>query len=222
MRKPELPEMKTTLNYIAKVFAPEDEGLQNIRKRLEAHEREGINIGPVEGKILQLLMSLIQAQKVVEVGALFGYSAVWMARALPSEGHLYTIEKEAVAAAQARQSFAECGVAERVTLLEGDWAEQLPLLESHAPFDMIFIDANKSGYAKVLDWAQQNVRVGGLIIGDNTLLFGTVCADSKPEGVSQAQWSSMRSFNQQLANQEKFRSILIPTAEGLTVALKLK
>jgi predicted O-methyltransferase YrrM len=97
-------------------------------------------------------------------------------------------------------------------------------LAASAPYDMVFIDADKPGYPEYLDWAEEYVRKGGLIVGDNTLLFGHVWSESAPQGAgapSRTAWNAMREFNRRLADPAKYHSVLIPTEEGMTVAIKL-
>lgn len=215
------PDLVGDLAYIQKVFASEDEGLKAIRSRLRENDREGINVSPVEGKILQFLVRSFNCKKVVEVGALYGYSATWIARALPADGKLYTLEKDPTCVEQTKRSVSECGVADRVEIVAGDWAINLPKLSAQGPFDLVFIDANKNGYFEILKWAIANVRTGGLIVGDNTLLFGAVKHDIKPDDVSNEAWTAMRAFNQTLSDQTKFMSCMLPTTEGMTLAIKL-
>jgi predicted O-methyltransferase YrrM len=215
MRKKELT---TRQKYVDSLYAPEDAGLLAIRERLISADRWGVNIGANEGKILQLLMKLVNATRVVEIGTLFGYSGVWIARALPSNGRLFTIERDHDCVKMAKKAFEECGVADRVTLIEGDALEALRDLQG--PFDLIFIDANKQAYPQYLDWAALNVRRGGLIVADNTLLGGHVAEDEKPEPLSRAQYTNMRAFNEAIANDSRFFGTIFPTDEGLTVAIR--
>jgi caffeoyl-CoA O-methyltransferase len=214
------PENSSLEKYVADLYAPEDAGLLDIRRRLQEGGRDGVQIGPVEGKILQILIRMNSVKKAVEIGTLYGYSAVWIARALPDDGHLFTFEKDPVAIAQARLSFANCELSQKVTLVEGDAAVTLPKLQG-PPFDMIFIDARKSAYFEVLDWAKANIRKGGLIVADNTFLRGAVAGSERPERVSASQLTEMRKFNEALADPEHFCSVILPTTEGLSVAIKL-
>lgn len=218
MRSTELtPQQK----YVDNLYAEEDEGLKAIRERLVSAGRWGVNIGANEGRILQILIRLANVKKVVEVGTLFGYSGVWMARALPTDGHLWTIERDHDAIRHARKAFEECGVMDRVTILEGEAGEKLAALTDQAPFDMIFIDANKSAYVEYLEWATRSVRPGGLIVADNTMLGGGVAEDSKPENLGQRQWSEMRRFNMIMSDKLRYFGTIFPTTEGLTVAIRL-
>ena len=207
-------------NYIDNLYAPEDAGLAAIRERLITAGRWGVNIGANEGKILQLLIKMSNASKVVEIGTLFGYSGVWIARALPNDGRLFTIERDHECVRHAKKAFEECGVSAKITQLEGDALEVLSRLSSEGPFDLVFIDANKSAYAEYLEWAATNVRSGGLIIGDNTLLGGHVAEPAKPDALSRAQYLEMRKFNDLIANDARFFGTILPTDEGLTVAIR--
>ena len=213
------------LDYIRELFAPEDEVLQKAKARLAAHEAKlvGIQVGAEEGKLLQMLIKLAGVKTIVEIGSLAGYSAVWMARALPQDGVVHAINKDKAHYELLCETVSDYSINGSATIQPhlGDATEVLKMLQPQAPFDMVFIDADKGGYADYLNWAEKNVRKGGLIIGDNTLLFGHVIAPKKPEGTSQKAWSSMREFNERLADGTRYESILIPTLEGLTVARKL-
>lgn len=208
-----------SLDYIRKLYAPQDSLLASIDDMLH---KMGIHmqIGAEEGKLLQLLIRLHGAANVVEIGTLAGYSAIWMARALPEGGHLYTINKDPRHIAMARHFFDQSDVRDRITMLEGDAHQMLPALAYKAPFDMVFIDADKISYNDYLDWAERHVRPGGLIVADNTLLFNSIGLDLPPADIAPATWQNMRRFNERLADADKYISMLIPTQEGLTVAIK--
>ena len=179
-----------------------------------------ISIGAEEGKLLQLLIRLAGVKKIIEIGSLSGYSALWMAEALPADGVLHAIEKSPEHVALIRQATAHDA---RIQVHEGDASAILETLSADAPFDMVFIDADKPAYPRYLDWAEKYVRAGGLIVGDNTLLFGHVWGDTPPQGErapSKSAWMAMQEFNARLADASKYHSILIPTEEGMTVAIK--
>jgi predicted O-methyltransferase YrrM len=215
------------MDYITNLYTTPDLGLSSVLQRLEQQNRLGVNIGIVESQMLKILIGLLQPLKIIECGTLFGYSTVQMAQALPANAHIFTIEKDLSSAEQARLSFAQCGVSDKVSLLVGSVEEKLRELESDGPFDMIFIDHHKAGYFSALQWAAQNIRCGGLIIGDNTLLFGGVVYENYEDlpaafqqKSSRAQFESMRAFNLELSDPQKYTSILLPTSEGLSIALK--
>jgi caffeoyl-CoA O-methyltransferase len=129
-----------------------------------------IQLGPPEAKLVGLLLSLIRAERVVEIGTLAGYSAIRMARALPPGGRLWTIEADPKHASVARKNVEAAGLSRRVTVVEGLALEVLPSLEQRAPFDAVFVDADKSTYDLYGRWAAKNLRRGGLLLGDNVTL----------------------------------------------------
>ena len=170
-----------------------------------------IQVGPSEGKLLGLLLRLAQAKKVVEVGTLVGYSAIHMARALPADGHVYSVEFEPRHAEVARANIAAAGLADRISVHVGAGVDVLPTLAAHGPFDVVFIDADKQSYARYGAWAVENLRSGGLVIGDNAYLFGALLADDE-RGVA------MRRFHELVA--ASCDSVCIPTPDGLVVGIK--
>jgi predicted O-methyltransferase YrrM len=208
------------IDYIRKLYAPQDSLLASIDESLRRLEIP-IHIGAEEGKLLQLLIRLHKVRTVVEIGTLAGYSTLWMARALPQGGHVFTLNKDNAHIAMARHFFDESDVKDRITMLEGDAHDTLPKLAGKAPFDMVFIDADKISYNDYLDWAEASVRKGGLIIADNTLLHGSIGFDLPPANVAPTTWHNMRRFNERLADPRRYFTTLIATQEGLTVAEKL-
>jgi caffeoyl-CoA O-methyltransferase len=154
---------------ITRMFALEDDGL---RQALEASKRAGlpqIHISPIQGKLLQLLAITCNARKILEIGSLAGYSGIWLARALPSDGRLISLEIDSAHAEIIRQSFANAGVGNRTEVRVGAALELLPALESEVPFDLVFIDADKPAYPHYLEWALRLTRPGSIIVADNTV-----------------------------------------------------
>jgi predicted O-methyltransferase YrrM len=145
-----------------------------------------------------------------------------MARALPEDGQIYTIEKDPERAKLAEETFAtaEPETAKKITLLIGDAKEKLTELNAQAPFDMIFIDADKISYPAYLDWAEDNIRQGGIVIGDNSLLFDAIYLVEPPETIRKTTHKAMQEFNRRMADETKFMSVLLPTKEGMTVGVK--
>ncbi len=205
-------------NYIKSLFALEDEPLAEIINSLKDGESQ-MQISPVEGKILYLLAKLCNAHKVVEIGALGGYSAIWLARALSDNGKIYTIEADPRKISRIETNIKNCGVSHKVEVILGIGRDILPKITNKGPFDMVFIDADKANYLNYLNWADNNVRKGGLIIGDNTFLFGAVYGDNT-KGKKQETIDIMHKFNKQLSNNTKYTSIILPTEHGMTIALK--
>lgn len=207
------------IDYIRKMYAPQDSLLEGIDKRLKAIGM-AIHVGAEEGRLLQMLIALHGVRSVVEIGTLAGYSALWIARALPEGGHLHSIDKDPAHCALAREFIGQSEVKSRITLHEGDAHAILQSLTPQGPFDMAFIDADKGSYNDYLDWAEGAIRKGGLIVADNTLLFGSMTLDAPPHDIAPATWNAMRRFNQRLADAKRYFTTMIPTQEGLTVAIK--
>jgi predicted O-methyltransferase YrrM len=206
-------------NYILNTFVREDADLLRVREALIADNKFGINVSGVEGKFLQFLVGLIQPKVVVEVGVLYGYSTLWMAKALPKNSRLYAIEKDERNFAKAQGLIKSSPAGEQIELICGDAREVLKNLKVTP--DMVFIDADKVNYRHYLDWAMEAVSPGGVIIGDNTFLFGHLIGEDRKEKTSPTAIESMSYFNQQLANNKNFRAIMIPTYEGMTLAQKI-
>jgi len=212
--------MNRQQDYIRALFAAEDAALLDVVRRTES-STEPIQIAPEDGKLLQFLIKLSNAKNIVEIGTLAGYSALWMSRAVPKGGRIYTIERDDSRFALAEETLKKV---KNVTLMQGDAMGQLLALEDKAPFDMVFIDADKRQYLDYLDWAEKNIRKGGLIAADNTLLSGAVFLkddEPLPTRIRQSTNEIMKTFNARMADPKKYCSILLPTTDGMTVAVKL-
>ncbi len=205
--------------YIQRLYSSEDELLEQIR--LKAGEiAKPIQIGPEEGKLLQILIKLHGASKIVEIGTLLGYSTIYMARAIKDSGKIYSIEKNHQYAWLAENNFAAAGLADKIELLEGKANIKLEELKTKAPFDMVFIDADKINYPYYLDWAYSNLAAGGILVADNTLLFDAVYQDSPPSNIRAELVAAMQEFNEALADKNKFDALLLPYSEGFSIAVK--
>jgi caffeoyl-CoA O-methyltransferase len=197
------------LDYVNRVHAPHDAGLARAFEVPDGIP--AIQVGPSDGKLLQLLLRLVGATRVVEVGTLIGYSAIHMARALGPGGHLWSIEFEPHHAEVARANLAAAGVADRVTVLVGAGRDVLPTLEGNGPFDAVFIDADKVSYDHYGRWAIEHLRPGGLVLGDNAYLFGELLDDSD-------RGRAMRGFHELVA--ASCDSVCATTPEGLVIGIK--
>ena len=198
------------LAYLEAKHAPMDAAL---RYAFEAPSREpipAIQLGQHEATFLGWLLRLVQAQKVVEVGTLAGFSGIHLARALPPSGRLYTCEREPHHAAAARDAFGRAGLA-NITVLEGDARTSLASIASEGPFDAIFIDADKGGYEHYVTWAAQNLCEGGLLLGDNVFFFGRLLTD-EPEAHSMLRFHDIAATH--------FETCLLPTPDGLLLGRK--
>lgn len=199
------------LDWLGRVHTPHDAALARAFDAPAAHGMPAIQLGPSEAKAIGLLLRLVNARKVVEVGTLAGYSALVMARALPEGGHLWTVESEERHARVARENVAAAGLAKKVTVLEGAGLDVLPSLEPLGLFDVVFVDADKCNYDRYGRWAARNVRKGGLLIGDNAFLFGHLLEDSEEA-------AAMRRFHQEAS--ETFDTACLPTSDGLLIGLR--
>jgi caffeoyl-CoA O-methyltransferase len=157
---------------ITRLFAAEDEGLQYALRAAKEAGLPQIQISPIQGKFLQLLAAACHARNILEIGSLAGYSGIWLARALPPGGRLITLEVNPQHADVARRSFARAGVADRTELRVGKALDLLPQLASEAPFDLVFIDADKPSYPQYLNWALRLTRPGSIIVADNCVRSG--------------------------------------------------
>jgi caffeoyl-CoA O-methyltransferase len=200
------------LEYVARTHHAEDPALRRAFDAPSRHGMPEIQLGPAEGRLLELLLRLVDARKVVERGTLAGYSALWMARALPPGGHLWTIEADPRHARVAAEVIGEAGLGERVSILKGDAADILPTLRDSGPFCAVFLDADKGRYDSYGRWATENLRPGGLLIGDNAYLFGRLLDDSDEA-------EAMRRFHEEMARH--YRSVCVPTPDGLAVGVRL-
>ena len=170
-----------------------------------------IQVGMSEGRFLELLLRLAGARKVVEFGTLAGYSAIRMARALPPDGHLWSLELDPHHAAVAQDNLRAAGLADRVTVLIGDAVSQLPALAQQGPFDAVFLDADKGRYDLYGRWAAQHLRPGGLLLADNAYFFGDLLGEG-PEA------QAMRRCHEEAA--QAFDTVCIPTPDGLLMGIK--
>jgi predicted O-methyltransferase YrrM len=199
------------LDWLAATHAPHDAALARAFDAPARHGMPAIQLGASEAKAVALLLRLAGARKVVEVGTLAGYSALVMARALPEDGHVWTIEFDPKHAKVARENLAAAGFASKATVLEGAGLAVLPTLDPLGPFDAVFVDADKRSYDGYGRWAAKNVRAGGLLIGDNAFLFGRLLEDSEEA-------AAMRRFHEEA--REAFETVCLPTPDGLLVGLK--
>lgn len=219
--KRETPVGPELLAFVDGLFAREDDALRAIREETPEKGLPAIAIRANEGKILDLLARAVGARRVVEVGTLAGYSGTWLARALPADGVLHTIEFDPKHAAVARENFKRAGVAGKTRVHEGAGLDVLPRLAKEGPFDLCFIDADKPNYVHYGRWAAENVRPGGLVIGDNSYLFGKVHLRSKDAGEWGPAVDGMRGFLELLADRTLFSSCaMIPTPDGLAVGVR--
>jgi len=173
--------------FIGETIVEEDEGLLGAIASAEEARLPSIQVSPSQGKLLQLLVRLVGAKRILEFGTLGGYSAILMARALPDDGRLITLEARAEYAEVARRSIDAAGVGEKVEIRVGPALEALPGLEGEGPFDLVFIDADKVNTPNYFAWAFDRTRPGGLIIADNVVRDGSLADPDDPDEATRAQ-----------------------------------
>jgi predicted O-methyltransferase YrrM len=169
--------------YVVGLLAPSDGVLDAALADSDAGGLPPINVAPNQGKFLQILAQSHRARRILEIGTLGGYSTIWLARALESEGHLISLELESHHADVARRNIDRAGLADVVEVRIGPALQSLQnLVDSQAePFDFVFIDADKEGYPKYLQLSLALSRPGTLIVADNVVRDGEVINPSSPD-----------------------------------------
>lgn len=175
--------------YITDRLVQQDSVLEQVLANNKRAELPAIDVAPNQGKLLNLYAQMIGAKRILEIGTLGGYSTIWMARALPTDGQLITLELEPFHAQVAQENINLAQLAEKVEIRVGDALEQLAKLEEEgaAAFDLIFIDADKPNNPNYLQWALRFSHPGTVIIGDNVIRDGEVInknsTDPRVQGV---------------------------------------
>jgi caffeoyl-CoA O-methyltransferase len=209
-------------SYINQLFIKPDAALQSAEESIVAAGIPQISVSPAPGKLLHILAKLIKAKKILEIGTLAGYSTIWMARALPKDGILVSLEYEPGHAAVAQNNINNAGLDSIVSIRLGKALELLPVIESEAshPFDMIFIDADKEPYAEYFQWALKLSRPGTLIIADNVIREGKVLDPEHPD----SRVKGVQRFNAMAASEPKVTATIIQTVgakehDGMAIAV---
>lgn len=192
--------------YLDELFGGDDPALAAALERADAAGLPAINVSPNHGRLLHVLVLARGARRVLELGTLGGYSAIWMARALPPDGRLLTLERDPTFADVARDSIAHAGLADRVEVRVGRALDTLADLERDGvgPFDMVFIDADKEPYAEYLQAVLRLSAPGTLIIADNVVRSGAVAEASDDPAVTGA-----RRFNAALAAESRVTGAVV-------------
>lgn len=199
------------LKYIEEVFCGDAPAFRN-----SAGARSDVQVSPIEGKFIQMIVKMINAKHVLEIGAMHGYSTSWILSALPNDGELLSIEKSRDAY---NIAIGNIGEDRRVNILNADAADVLPALEE-GRYDLIFIDANKSAYPLYLEHAARLLRKGGVLIADDALLFSEVWLNCNSAELSSME-KGVSDFNSRLGNSRFFLGLTIPVFHGLAVAVRI-
>ena len=206
-------------NYLDQTFGLKEPFLQKIQKACESENVQHMQISAHEARILYFLVQISKAKKIVEIGTLYAYSTFHIAKALPKAGRVWTIDHNSQRHKKSQQILKNSYEAKKIIWKCGSALEQLKSLEALAPFDMVFIDADKEPYLKYLNWAEKNLKKGGLLVADNTFLFGAVYGEGKRNSKVET-IKIIQKFNKKLSNSKFWKGALIPTQEGMTVSIK--
>jgi len=208
--------------YLASLLVGSDSTLDAALKANATAGLPSIDVSPTQGKLLQLLVRLKDARSILEMGTLGGYSTIWLARGLPDDGRLITLEVNPAYAEVARSNIARAGLAELVEVRVGPALESLQHLaaEDLDPFDMIFIDADKKTTPEYFAWALKLSRPGTLIVTDNVVRGGNLIDRESPDPNAQG----MRTFVERLAEEPRVIATVIQTVgskgyDGFAIAL---
>lgn len=208
--------------FVCETLTPDDEALRGALEAAEAAGLPGIQVSPPQGRLLQMLARLVGARRILEFGTLGGYSAILLARTLPPDGRLTTLEASAEHAEVARGNIERAGLGELVEIRVGPALETLPLLddEGAGPFDLVFIDADKVNTPNYFAWALERVRPGAVIVADNVVRDGSLARAHSNDGTIKAQ----RRLHTMLADDPRVSATTIQTVgvkgyDGFTIGL---
>lgn len=207
--------LEECLRYATELYASGSETHGWIRRQLAERQLPEIQISPLEGRLLAVLAASAGATRLLEIGTLGGSSALWLVSLLPGHARLVTLEKDPGHAELAREAFQRAGEEDRIELRVGDAREELEGLAAGPPFDLVFIDADKTGYPTYLEASASLLRPGGLVLADNTFWRGRVASEAEGEDASTA---AIRAFNRTVAEDPRFQGVIVPIRDGLTLA----
>lgn len=202
------------IDYLHSVSLREPEVLQQLRADTAAHPRSGMQIAPEQGQFMALLVELLGARRILEIGCFTGYSSLAMSLALPADGHIDTCDVDEETTAMARRYWQQAGQQDKISLHLGPALETLKSLKG--PYDLAFLDADKVNYDGYLEAAYRLLRPGGLILIDNVLWSGAVADESVRDPDTEA----LRALNRKLQSDARFSISMLPLADGLTLARK--
>lgn len=195
--------------YLGKMLIPPDPAMKDALAAATKAKLPAIQVSSMQGKMLHLMALMTGARKILEIGTLGGYSTIWMARALPEGGRIVTLEADPKHAEVARKNFARAGVESKVELRLGKALDTLPQIAADGigPFDMFFIDANKSNMPEYFEWSLKLARKGSVIIADNVVREGAVL-DAKSKD---ADIQGVRRFLEMVGKEKRVSGTVLQT-----------
>lgn len=207
-------EQLTGEQYTESLFA-EDEQLERVKEGLRESGIRDISIAPGYGRLLTLLVKMIGARQVLEIGALGGYSGICLARGLGADGKLVSLELVQKYADVAQKHLQQAGLGDKVEYRVGEALDSLEALAQEGrTFDLFFIDADKGNYPNYLEWAIKLANPGAIIVGDNTLMHG----ETMDPNVKGNRVVKMREFNERIARDPRLEGVILPAYDGLAIA----
>ena len=208
--------MEKINQYVDSVFTKQDDLLEEVLLSIRENGMRSMSVSPATGKLLSMLVAISGAKNVLEIGALGGYSGIWLARGFDGEGRLTSLEKEESYADLAYNNLSKAGFGEQVSYLTGPALQNLDKLKLDGKqFDFFFIDADKVNYENYLISCIDLAEKGALIVCDNVLANGSVVDES----IETKRYTElMKKFNESVADHPQLESILIPIGDGLTIS----
>ncbi|HEX4013675.1 MAG TPA: class I SAM-dependent methyltransferase [Candidatus Cybelea sp.] len=205
-------------DYIVKTMAPEHPLLRELREETAKLSHSRMQIGPEQGRLMQVLAAAIGARRYLEIGVFTGYSSLAMALALPADGYVLACDVNEETTAVARRYWQSAGVAERIDLRIAPAIETLESVRAQnvEPFDVAFIDADKECVNDYYELALELVRPGGFVLVDNVLWDGAVADPSDQDPSTRA----LRLVAEQAGRDRRVDAALVPVCDGLLIALK--
>ncbi|MDF2964031.1 MAG: methyltransferase [Paenibacillus sp.] len=206
---------KLTAEQYVESLLEQDEQLVNVKEGIRAKGMPEISIAPGYGKLLTLLVKMTGAKRILEIGALGGYSGICLARGFGAEGKLISLELKQEYAEVAQRHLREAGLGDKVEYRIGEALNNLEQLGAEGQrFDVFFIDADKGNYPNYLEWAIKLANPGAIILGDNTLMHGR-SMDPQEKGNAV---TKMRMFNEGITGDPRLEGVILPAYDGLAIA----
>lgn len=206
--------------YLVENFSGEDELLTQFKAEAVEQGIPIISISPEQVKFLQFIIKASKVKSAIEVGTLFGYSAITIARALPEDGKLISLEIEPFRAEIARKNIEKAGLSHKIEVVEQKALEYIANLPEYYQVDFVFLDADKNNYYKYVKLLDKHIPIGGIISADNAFAFGFITSSAperKPEDVK-----SIKSFNDFMNKWDKYFTTISPVGDGILLSLKIK
>ena len=202
-------------SYAEKYTSTEDEVLTSLRLFAQSHHAEPHMLsGHVQGKFLEIITKLMQPLNVLEIGTMVGYSTICLAKGLKPGGKVHTIEKRKSDIEIAEKYFREAGVDHLIKIYAGDALEQIPQL--NYDWDLVFLDADKTGYEAYYELVIPRMRPGGLLIADNVLFHGAILEDP----VKGKSAKAVQAFNEHVKNDKRVEKLMLTVRDGVYLILK--